>query len=241
MTSLTTFADPLPATNFPKLVDGIHRAMADQLFSPNALGADAGADFFTRLDSLARTATDDEAFTAGFKEAATLLPFSHVELRRSATPLPEQLTYLDQMRTGPKSVQLRAEDGIAVLRVRTMMGVDTIEAITAAYGELAANPPRALIIDLRGNTGGAFAVIPLVEHLIEQPVDAGWFFGRRWWEAHDSSPTARDALEIAPWRGYSLLSFWHDVTREPLLRANPTHRSNPTPPVAEFGWRGAGS
>ena len=47
---------------------------------------------------------------------------------------------------------------IPIMEVKTMMGVDTIEQINEAYKQIDAKNPQALIIDLRNNEGGAFAI-----------------------------------------------------------------------------------
>jgi hypothetical protein len=42
-------------------------------------------------------------------------------------------------------------------------------------GSSGAVKAERLIIDLRRNGGGAFAVVPLIAHLIDDPIDAGLF------------------------------------------------------------------
>lgn len=208
----------LSSPDFPALAASIRGAFDEHLFDPALIESGQCDAFFHRLDEIATQATDESTFESEFKTAAALLPFSHVELRRSPVELTHMLTGLDQMQVGPKAVQFSIADGIATLRVRTMMGLDTIDAIEAAYAEIARQEPRALILDLRGNSGGAFAIIPLVEHLIAEPVEAGWFFGRPWRNQHREAPTAADALAMQPWTGKSLLEFWHAVTSERVVR-----------------------
>lgn len=208
----------LPPPDFPALAASIRGAFDEHLFDPVLIESGQCDAFFRRLDDIAALAVDENSFEREFKTAAALLPFSHVELKRSPVELAQLLTGLDQMRVGPKAVQFSISDGIATLRVRTMMGLDTIDAIEAAYAGIAQQEPRALIVDLRGNSGGAFAIIPLIEHLISTPVDAGWFFGRAWRNQHREPPTVSDALAVQPWTGKSLLEFWQAVTSEPVVR-----------------------
>ncbi len=47
---------------------------------------------------------------------------------------------------------------------------------------------ESLIIDLRNNTGGTFAGIPLIGHLIKDSIDAGLFVSRKWWKNHSEFP-----------------------------------------------------
>jgi len=60
-----------------------------------------------------------------------------------------------------------------------MTGVDTKEQIFEAYREIDKKTAKALIIDLRNNTGGTFAGIPLIGHLMTQPIDVGMFVSRK--------------------------------------------------------------
>ena len=107
---------------------------------------------------------------------------------------------------------------VAILKVRTMMGADTIEQIEVAYESIATEQPTALVVDLRGNSGGAFAVKPLVEHVIDEPVDAGYFLSQVWNRAHDRLPTTDEILASPPWDGWSIISFWHSVQESDILR-----------------------
>ena len=106
----------------------------------------------------------------------------------------------------------------AVLTVNTMMGLDTIEEIDAAYAEIAERETSALIIDLRENGGGAFAVRPLVSHLLSKPFDAGSFISQPWNAVHDREPSRADMEAVDPWEGWSIKAFWANVQTDPVTR-----------------------
>ena len=53
-----------------------------------------------------------------------------------------------------------------------------------------------------------------VGHIIDKPLDTGYFLSQRW---NAELPTAEQVLEIEPWQGWSILSFWHDVQQQGLL------------------------
>ena len=97
-----------------------------------------------------------------------------------------------------------------------MNGADTIKAIDAAYGEIVTRKAEKLIIDLRRNGGGAFAVVPLVGHLIDKPFDAGVFVVGSWYADHQRPPGPADFASATPWRGYSVKAFQADVMTRPL-------------------------
>ena len=72
----------------------------------------------------------------------------------------------------------------------------------------------SLIIDLRGNGGGAFAVKPLVEHVIDEPLEAGFFLSQIWTRNHDAAPSREEALAAPRWSGWSIISFWNSVQEQ---------------------------
>ena len=72
----------------------------------------------------------------------------------------EQLfAFFDNYRVGFEAATVRFDGDVAILTVATMMGADTIEQIEAAYDQIHAAGSKALIIDLRGNSGGTKSVL----------------------------------------------------------------------------------
>ena len=108
-----------------------------------------------------------------------------------------------------------------------MNGADTIKAIDTAYGEIVARKAEKLIIDLRRNGGGAFAVVPLIGHLIDKPIDAGVFVVGSWYADHQKPPGPADFPSATPWRGYSVRAFQADVLTRPLT----SYRIDPMKPL----------
>ena len=140
--------------------------------------------------------------------------------------------FIDSMRVGDSGVSLKWLDKTALLTVTTMTGEDTKEQIFEAYRKIANNETTSLIIDLRNNTGGTFAGVPIIGHLLMDSIDAGIFVSRKWWTNHSKPPTFVDIQNLSPWYGWSIKSFWQDVQEEPLTRIkfkamNP-HFSGPT-------------
>ena len=99
---------------------------------------------------------DDLDLLFGFRWLWRNDPFSHFQFRRSARSAEQMFTFFDEYRVGFEAATVEFADDVAVLKVRTMMGADTIEQIQAAYARIAEQRPDALIIDLRGNGGGGY-------------------------------------------------------------------------------------
>lgn len=204
--------------DYPRILQVFDEVVAAKVFEPAKLDDPSYIEFRRRLGDIAELAKDDLDLLFGFHWLWTNDPFSHFELKRSAQSAEELFAFFDNYRVGFEAASLRFDDDVAILKVATMTGADTIEQIEAAYDEIEAAGAQALIIDLRGNGGGAFAVKPLVGHVIDEPLDAGFFLSQRWSARYDRPPTADQVLAREPWQGWSILAFWHDVQEQGLLR-----------------------
>lgn len=207
-----------PIRDYAAILDRFDDVVAARIFDPADLDSAAYREFRDRFGRIVAAARDDLDVLLGFHLAWDNDPFSHFQLRRSEQTAEQMFAMFDNYRVGFDAATVEFEGDVAVLTVRTMMGADTIEQIEAAYGEIAAKAPRALIIDLRQNGGGAFAVKPLIEHVIDEPLDAGFFLSQVWNREHPAAPTAAEALASPRWSGWSIISFWHSVQERGITR-----------------------
>ncbi len=196
----------------------IEQVVAAKIFQPKDLESDAYQLFRQRMTAISHRALDDLDLLIGFRFAWANDPFSHFELRRSDVSAEMMFRSLDELRIGRESARVSFDGDVAILRVDTMMGNDTIEQIDAAYQAIAEAGSKALVIDLVGNGGGAFAVKPLVEHVIDESLDAGYFVSQKWNVAHNELPTAEQIRAVEPWSGWKLSAFWQDVQEMGLMR-----------------------
>lgn len=215
--SLTASASAAP--RFDDVVVAIGEAMRRWHYNPAELETDGYKAMEARVAALAETcgspAEFAKAFTAAWREHG---PFSHVRMDVASASAAETAAYLDGMKVGGTGVRLGWKDDVAILTVDTMMGSDTIEQINAAFDEITTKNPKALVVDLRNNGGGAFAGIPLVGHVVDRPFDAGSFVSQVWAREAKRPPMASDLLEVSPWTGWSLTAFWRDAQDNRLTR-----------------------
>ncbi|WP_297736319.1 S41 family peptidase [uncultured Maricaulis sp.] len=205
-------AEPGPgATDMQPVANAITTLMRDHHYNPEELDAPAYQAIETAMLELGSEATNRADFLNGFRAIWADAPFSHVTLSEAQGTAEQMATHVDNLRIGGGGATLGWQDETAILTVTTMMGQDTIEEINAAYAQIAARGAEALVIDLRENGGGAFAVLPLVRHVLAEPLEAGIFVSQPWNAAHDRAPTASDIDGIASWEGWSLRSFWQAV------------------------------
>ncbi|MEO1046200.1 MAG: S41 family peptidase [Pseudomonadota bacterium] len=207
----------------------INATMRRYHYNPRELDQPEYRQIEAAVLALGHSATDSDAFIAGFREIWKDAPFSHVNLTKARGTAEETAAYLDQMTVGADAVRLEWAGDDAVLTVNTMMGSDTVTAIDAAFASLHERGAARLIIDLRSNEGGAFAVRPLLGHLLDKPYDAGLFVSQKWYADNDGAPQADDMVGLTPWTGWSIRRFWADVADAPLTRIQFT----PSIPVFE--------
>ncbi|NOX83740.1 MAG: hypothetical protein GXP06_12300 [Alphaproteobacteria bacterium] len=218
-----------PPTDYVDVAAHIAKTMRANHYNPAELETPGYKQVEAAVAALAQTAGSDEAFIAGFRAIWRDGPFSHVELNPARGTADDVAAYLDNLRIGGGGAVLTWRGDVAILTVNTMMGLDTIEEIDAAYATIADKGADSLIIDLRENGGGAFAVRPLVGHVIDQPFDAGGFVSQRWNAENHHAPTASDMKAVEPWDGWSIRAFWADVQDAPVIRV----RFAPVEPIFE--------
>ena len=83
--------------------------------------------------------------------------------------------YIDTLKVGEQSVTLEWIDKTSVLTITTMTGLDTKQRIDQAFEKIVHDQAKSLIIDLRNNTGGAFAGVSITGHILKDSIDAGMF------------------------------------------------------------------
>lgn len=217
----TVMAQTVPAAVVDPVAREVAEAIKDSfhqyLFDPALLSQPEFQSIEARMFEAADEADSVESFRRSFNGLWREGPVSHVVVRRAEAPVEQTITYLDSLRVG-EGARLDWNGDIAVLTANTMMGLDTIEQIEAAYAEIAVHNPPALIIDLRANEGGAFAVVPLVQHLLDSPLDAGAFVARPWAASEGRAPTLADAQRVEPWTGWSIRDFWRSVREDRITR-----------------------
>lgn len=218
----SVFAEPnqsLGHQDYLNIVAKIEQVMQAHHYKPDEL---LSKDYQATVGAMKQLATRVESkqeFVRGFNEIWQSGPFSHVNMVTSEHTAQQMASYLDTMRVGGRGAQLTWHDKVPILTVNTMMGIDTIEQIKSAYQEIHQNNAKALIIDLRSNEGGAFATRPLVSHLINTPLEAGYFISQKWTAHNARLPSSQELKNVEPWNGWSIVAFWNEVQKVPVIKA----------------------
>ena len=207
-----------PKTSYLEVAAAINATMRSHHYNPDELDTPDYLRIERAILDLSKSATSDEEFVEGFRQIWTNGPFSHVTISKARQSADDLAAYLDTMRVGGGGAALAWHNDIAILTVTTMMGLDTIEEIDAAYTAITEGGASGLVIDLRQNGGGAFAVRPLVSHLLGEPVDAGGFVSQPWNTMYNREPGRADIEGVEPWEGWSIRTFWAAVQTNPVTR-----------------------
>lgn len=203
-----------------EIASALDTTMRAHHYKPAELEEAGYIELTQKAMELAHAAPSKEAFVEGYNALWNDGPFSHVQLSFARGSAADMAAFLDTMDAGGNGAKLSWQDNTAILTVNTMMGQDTIEQIDAAYAAIASRRADGLIIDLRNNEGGAFAIRPLIEHLIGTPFDAGGFVAQRWNRSHARPPQKDDLAKIDAWNGWSVRAFWDDAQTEPLIKVH---------------------
>ena len=200
------------------VADSISQLMANYQYNPKELDEVAYIKLEKEINELAKKVETKAAFIDRFNQLWSDGPFSHVRLAETEKPAKEMADFIDSIRVGDQSVSLNWEGKTAILTVTTMTGLDTKERVFEAYREIDKKKAQALVIDIRNNTGGTFAGIPLIGHLMTEPIDVGMFVSRKWWINNVTAPKIEDVRTLSSWEGWSIKTFWQDVQEQPLTR-----------------------
>lgn len=199
------------ADDFTETVEVINRTMQEQHYNPAELSEEHYQSILHELREMAGDVSSQTEFISRFRRIWGKGPFSHTVLAPAESSAENLAVYFDNFKVGPDGAKLDWQGEVAILTINTMMGQDTIEFISEAYQQISAKGAKALIIDLRANEGGAFAIKPMVSHLITEPFDAGVFAAQKWFNQHNRPPVEADLKNIETWDGWSLRSFWSDA------------------------------
>ncbi len=198
-------------------------------FDPAWVTSHQAQALFAELMEIAEAIQGPEDLCRDFARMFSRIGLSHVALSVQRRKAAEMGQHFDAMQVGPEAVALAWDHGIACLSVRTFMGQDTGPRITAAFEDIVAADARGLIVDLRDNPGGAFAMRHLVGHCIADGVDAGVLLGRGWPREGALMPERPEIEALKPWHGTTVVGLWnhlasHAVTRVHFLPMRPMYQ-----------------
>ena len=196
---------PARAALVEKIIATTEAAVAD----PRWVAGPEWEAFKAIVRDPALQALDDTKFRTAFNDATDALPFTHLQLRSTenrGASSDEPMISLDWPR-----------DDVARIKVRRFAG-DPAE-FAARMNEVIEAAPDALVLDLRGTPGGSFpTAVALTRALTNEPVDAGAWLARGWFDRHGKLPDAEQYESITALETLDLDAFVEKLQREGATR-----------------------
>jgi hypothetical protein len=160
-----------PATDYRALADEIARVVPTAVFDPQVAGSSQLRAYLAELRRGADAATDDLEFllaagAAGRKYTKWAIPLPYPRRSPADVPLPGVAS--------PFRVSHDPQTGVVTLRIDAFLDAD---AIDRALAQATSPEPPLLILDLRTCPGIDLASLRALAWLIDQPTDAGLYFG----------------------------------------------------------------
>jgi len=201
----------------------------DMLPNPAWLESPQWQAFLADLRGEAFLSMPLETFVRSFNRRADALPFTHYYLlprKRYLTSTQSADSSAESRESTPRLEFSQPTAGVGVLRV-ARFEIDPA-LMTAQLAEIHQQNLSALIIDLRGNTGGSFpSVLALSRYLRSEPLDAGYFLTRRWFMQHGDYPDQAQRQAIPKLETLNLAAFAEMLQREGALRLELPAHSEP--------------
>lgn len=186
----------LPMDDYGALLDRVEATAEEQIYRPNVLDDAGWRRFIDTLREDLPVIRDDLDMLVAWFGAAELLPVSHIMLQRGGPGIEEM--YTQPGKTSDELLSLDWEGSVAVLRVPSFaVSVEAFAVqLAEAFGQV--EQASALVLDLRGNTGGNLSSMLVAAHLMGDQAGAGYFVSRSWWRMYSEPPTPELAAARLP-------------------------------------------
>jgi len=207
-------------------IDTIEQISQQMLPNPAWLKTAEWRSFLADLRSEEMLSLPLETFVKSFNRRADALPFTHFYLlprKPSGKAVAAGSSAMQKQVAVPELAYSEPMTGVGVLRV-ARFDVDP-QLVSAQLAEIHQQNLTALIIDLRGNTGGSFpSVVALSRYLRSESLNAGYFLTRRWFMQHGDYPDQAQRQRIARLQTLDLQAFADMLQRDGALQLQlPAH------------------
>ena len=177
-----------------EMLDKVFASLEENIANPAWLEDESFKTFKTLLYSDAVLSLNDAEFNDTFNEVRWNLPFTHFQIIKKKKASNKTENNSTKKRIPPVSWEA-VDEKTAYLKIRSF----SIPGATVAKAlqEIGTDQYENLIIDLRGNGGGNLeGPISLGRFLTTQPIDAGYYLTRKWFDNHEDLPTAKDVKQM---------------------------------------------
>ncbi len=187
-----SYANPNPKRK--KLLDKTFSILEANVANPAWLDTQDYQNFKASLYSDAAMDLSKEDFDALVKKEREKLPFTHFQLNRIPRKKKSQAKSTSSA-SAPIVSWKELQPNTAYLQIRSFS--IRAQPVLKAVSEIGSKNYDNLIIDLRNNTGGNLeGPIAVGTFLTNQPIDAGVFLTRKWYEQHHRPATHKEIQSL---------------------------------------------
>ncbi|MGB0523071.1 MAG: S41 family peptidase [Flammeovirgaceae bacterium] len=199
-TSSQAQSNPALRAKLHQLTNQVVEQTEASICNPNFLKSKAWKQFVKALKKAQKRVNTEAEFTQLFNAKAQSLPFSHFHLKA-----PKKNNNKSSSNSNPVSYSV-LNDSTAFIQVRSFSG--SYSEMLAIVQQFKASPKAHLIIDLRNNAGGTLEpAVPLVQFLADQPINAGVFISRNWFNTHQDYPNSAELKQFKPLAPLTVTAF----------------------------------
>ena len=195
------------------LLNQVFNTLESKIANPEWLQDESFIAFKNRMYSKETLKLNEDDFYKAFDSGRKNLPFTHFQLIKKKKT---NSTTKNLKQTTPitwKAIDTKT----AYLRINTF--VVNAEPMIIAIKEIGTDAFENLIIDLRGNEGGALdAPVILGQFLTQNTIDAGYYLTRKWFETHDTLPMQTEVTKMPYLHDFTYNGIRKMFLEEPAFR-----------------------
>jgi len=207
--------------NHQKLFEKIINTTEKNICNPAFLETEDWMDFKSQMAVLAEQQLSDLNFARIFNKASDALPFSHYYLKYTA----KTKATAQGLKKPPFELE-EINSATAVLYIRSF--ASNASQMVNIVQKIAENGYENLIIDLRNNQGGSLdAAVVLGRFLTAEPIDAGVYISRSWFEEKQQYPSS-DEIANFPYLKDMTYKGFQEAASNPAFRMVLPPHNNPT-------------
>jgi hypothetical protein len=177
-----------------KMLNKVFISLEENIANPKWLEEPSFIAFKKLLYTDSILSLNDKEFKAVFDQERWSLPFTHFQILKKTTSSTQKKDELKKESKSPVSWNA-IDDETAYLKINTFSIPGSL--VAKALNEIGTEEYNNLIIDLRDNGGGNLeGPLALGRFLTQEPIDAGYYLTRKWFENHNQLPSPMEVQEM---------------------------------------------
>lgn len=226
---LTSCSAQKSKTDYNERTKKVLELAEKNIYNPALLKTEEWSKFESYIASDKLEKLDAEAYVEAFNKKSNALSFSHFYMDYTGKYATEEYKAIRAKRKkqNKKPFELKEIDkNTVVLTIRKF--VSDAALMIPIVEELKEKKHANLIIDLRNNGGGSLdAAVVIGRYLTANPMDAGAYLTRQWYNKNTGLPT-KEQIQKFPYMTKMTLEGFREIQKEDAFRMVLPGHNNPT-------------